>query len=162
MSDNIVPTADTLVELVRQQAARCGEKIAFCFSYHGDGRDGCSLTFRELDLRARAIGAALQQLGAAGSRVLVVCSLGLDSIAGIFGCWYAGATAVPVPERVGPRLSSVIADVRAGFAVASPKMPQSIRSAVEALAPDPFVGVALMKATPFLGWRRASTPTASR
>ncbi|MEB3070522.1 fatty acyl-AMP ligase [[Mycobacterium] vasticus] len=134
MGVDIVPTADTLVELLRQQAARLGEKTAFNFSRYGDGRDGEQVTYRELDARARAIGAALQGLGAAGQRVLVFCSPGLHGIAGIFGCWYAGAVAVPVPERLGSRLAVVIADVGPGFAVASPQMPQSIRSAVDTLA----------------------------
>ncbi|WP_235653563.1 fatty acyl-AMP ligase [Mycolicibacter icosiumassiliensis] len=129
-----VPTADTLVELARQQAARYGEKAALSFSYHGDGRDGCVLTYRELDSCARAIGAALQHVGAAGCRVLVLCGPGLDGIAGIFGCWYAGAVPVPISQRVGPRLSAVIADVEPGFAVASPELPRSVRSAVDALA----------------------------
>lgn len=133
MSVDTVPTADTLVELLRQQAARLGEKLAFSFSHYGDGRDGDQVTFRELDARARGIGAALQGLGAAGLRVLVFCGPGLHGIAGILGCWYAGAVAVPVPEQLGPRLASVIADVGAGFAVASPQMPQSIRSAVDTL-----------------------------
>jgi len=133
MDLDIAPTADTVVELLRQQAARCGEKVVFSFSHYGDGRDGDQLTYRELDTRARSIGAALQGLGAAGTRVLVVCRPGLDGIAGIFGCWYAGAIAVPVSERLGPRLVSVIADARATFAVASPDMPDSIRSAVDTL-----------------------------
>ncbi|MEB3051282.1 fatty acyl-AMP ligase [Mycolicibacter sp. MYC123] len=131
---DIAPTADTVVELLRQQAARFGEKTACSFSYYGDGRDGSALTYRELDLRARAIGARLQGLGAAGSRVLVLCGPGLEGIAGIFGCWYAGGVAVPVPQRVGPRLAAVIADVGAGFAVGSPQLPESIRSAVDTLA----------------------------
>jgi len=131
---DVAPTADTLVELLRQQAARLGEKLAFSFSYYGDGRDGEQVSFRELAVRARGIGAALQGLGAAGERVLVVCGPGLHGIAGILGCWYAGAVAVPVPEQVGPRLASVIADVRPGFVVAPPQLPQSIRSAVDILA----------------------------
>ncbi|UVO11585.1 fatty acyl-AMP ligase [Mycobacterium sp. SVM_VP21] len=135
MGGHVVPTADTLVELLRQQAARCGEKTAFSYSYHGDGRDGCAVTFRELDARARAIGAGLQRLGAgAGSRVLVVCRPGLDGIAGVFGCWYAGAVAVPVAEQLSPRLAAVIADAGVGFAVASPQMPAAVRSAVDAIA----------------------------
>ena len=130
---DIVPTADTVVELLRQQAARCGEKAAFSFSHYGDGRDGQELTYRELDRRARGIGAQLLQQGAAGGRVLVLCRPGLEAIAGIFGCLYAGAIAVPVSERVVPQLASVIADVGARFAVASPEMPDSIRSAVDTL-----------------------------
>ena len=132
MGVDVMATADTVVELLRQQAARFGEKIAFSYSYYGDGRDGAAVSFRELDIRARAIGAALQQLGAAGARVLVVCGPGLDGIAGIFGCWYAGAVAVPVAERVGPRLASVIADAGVGFAVGSPQMPVSVRSVLAA------------------------------
>ncbi|WP_154677693.1 AMP-binding protein, partial [Mycolicibacter icosiumassiliensis] len=127
-------SVDTLVELLRQQAAQCGEKTAFSYSYYGDGRSSVSLSYRELDTRARAIGAALQERGAAGSRVLVVCGAGLDGIAGIFGCWYAGAVAVPVGEQVGPRLVSVIADVRPGFVVAGPQVPASVRLAVDTVA----------------------------
>ncbi len=134
MGGEIAPTADTVVELVRQQAARFGEKIAFSYSHCGDGREGAQLTYRELDARARAIGAALQERGAAGARVLVVCGPGLDGIAGVLGCWYAGAVAVPVPQRVGPWLSAVIADVRPGFAVGSPELPRSVSAAVEVLA----------------------------
>lgn len=130
---DVVPTADTLVELLRQQAARLGEKAAFSFSYHGDGRNGSQLTYRELDTRARAIGAHLQDLGAGGERVLVLCRPGLDGIAGIFGILYAGAIAVPLPEQLGPRLASVIADAGARFAVASPDMPASIRLAMDAM-----------------------------
>ena len=132
---DVTPMADTLVELLGQQAARCGEKVAFSFSYHGDGRDGSQVTYRELDYRARAIGAGLQRSGVIeDSPVLVLCRPGLDSIAGIFGCLYAGAVAVPIAERMGPGLASVIADVRAGFAVASPGMPGSVRSAADTLA----------------------------
>ena len=145
-----VPTADTQVELLRQQAARLGEKLAFSFSHYGDGRDGDQATYRELDLRARAIGAALQERDAAGARVLVICGPGLDGMASIFGCCYAGAVAVPVSEQVGPRLASVIADVSPGFALASPQLPQNIRSGCTP-SRDRFAGVAPMKATPRIG-----------
>jgi len=130
----LVPTADTLVELLRQQAARLGEKVAFSYSYDGGGRDGSQLTYRELDTRARGIAAALQRMGAAGERAMVLWQPGLDGIAGVFGCLYAGAIAVPVSARVGPSLAAVIADAHVRFAVASPQTPQSIRSAVDIFA----------------------------
>ena len=135
MAADATLTADTLVELLAQQASRLGEKVAFSFSYHGDGRGGAQVTYRELDTRARAIGAGLQRSGVIeGSPVLVLCRPGLDSIAGLFGCWYAGAVAVPIAERVGPGVASVIANVGAGFALAAPAAPGSIRSAVDILA----------------------------
>lgn len=131
----VTPIADTVVELLAQQAAWCGEKVAFSYSYHGDGRDSTQVTYRELDDRARAIAAGLQRSGVIeGSPVLVLYRPGVDSIASLFGCWYAGAIAVPIAERVGPGLPSVLADVRAGFALASPSTPGSIRSAVDTLA----------------------------
>lgn len=133
MTLDIAPTADTVVELLRQQASRCREKVAFSYSYYGDGRDGSRVSFRELDSRARAIGAALQRRGAAGARVLVVCRPGLDAVAGVFGCWYAGAVAVPVSGRVGPRLAALIADVGARFAVGPGSLPPSVVSAVQML-----------------------------
>src|SRR5690625_2525531 len=95
-------TPPTLVALLQQQAARYGDKVAFSFSYNGDGEDESRLTYQELDLQARAIAATLQHHGAAGERVLVFCRPGLDAIAGFFGCLYAGAIAVPVHERLAP------------------------------------------------------------
>lgn len=128
-----MPTAHTLVGLLRQQAARYHDKVAFSFSYNGDDEDRSQLTYRELDTRARAIAANLQQQGAAGERVLVFCRPGLDGIAGFFGCLYAGAIAVPVHERLAPRLSSVVPDAQAGFALVAPEMPGRIKTAVDAL-----------------------------
>ena len=134
-SRDVTPTADTVVELLGQQAAWCGEKVAFHSSYYGDGRDGTQVTYRELDYRARAIAAGLQRSGVIeGSPVLVLRRSGLDGIASLFGCWYAGGIAVPIAERVGPGVASVIADAGAGFALASPATPPSVRSAVDSMA----------------------------
>jgi acyl-CoA synthetase (AMP-forming)/AMP-acid ligase II len=131
-----MPTAETLCDLLRRQAERYGGKVAFSFSYTGGDDDRSQLTYRELDLRARAIAARLQHHGATGQRVLVFCRPGLAHIAGFFGCVYAGAVAVPVHERLAPRLASVIPDARAGFALAAPETPAKVKTAV-----DDLVGV---------------------
>lgn len=109
----------TLVELVRRRAAQYGEKTAFRFSYNGDGADESRLSYQDLDLRARAIAAGLQERGAVGERVLVVCGPGLDSIAGLIGCFYAGAVAVPVHQRLAPSLRLVVPDAQTRFALAT-------------------------------------------
>jgi acyl-CoA synthetase (AMP-forming)/AMP-acid ligase II len=126
----------TLVDLLRRQADRYADKVAFSFSYHGDDENQTQLSYRELDRTARAIAVGLQQQGAAGERVLVVCSPGLDPIAGFFGCLYAGAVAVPVHQRLAPRLASVVPDVQAGFALATANTQTHIKTGV-----DNFVGV---------------------
>jgi acyl-CoA synthetase (AMP-forming)/AMP-acid ligase II len=133
MPEDTMPTAHTLVDLLQHQAERYQDKLAFSFSYNGDDEDRTQLTYRELDIRARAIAAGLQQRDAAGKRVLVFCRPGLDGIAGFFGCVYAGAIAVPVHERLAPRLSSVIPDAQASFALAAPQTPEIIKSAVDTL-----------------------------
>lgn len=131
MSSQPTPAAGTLVELLRRQCSRSGGKVAFTFSENGDGVGGTQLTYRELDVRARAIAANLQWQGATGERVLVFCRPGLDAIVAVLGCIYAGAVAVPVNEWVAPRLSSVAPNSRACFALASPEMPTVIKTAVD-------------------------------
>lgn len=117
MPEQFLPNADTLVDLLRIQADRYGDKVAFNFAPDGD-KIMASLTYRELDAKARAVGAELQRLGAAGQRTLVICRPGLDSIISIFGCFYAGAIAVPVDTPLA-RLRLVAPDARATFAVAT-------------------------------------------
>lgn len=121
----------TPLELLQHQAERHGDKVAFGFSYQGDDQDRQELTYRELDERARAIAARLQRLGAAGERVLVLCRPGLDGIAGFFGCVYAGAVAVPIHERMAPRLSSVVPDSQAGFALAPPETSVTVKTEID-------------------------------
>ena len=50
---------DTLLELLRERAERYDDKVAFAFSYEGDGDHSSELTFRDLDTKARAIAAEL-------------------------------------------------------------------------------------------------------
>ncbi|MGH3563219.1 MAG: AMP-binding protein, partial [Mycobacterium sp.] len=128
------PATPTLVDLLQQQAARYRDKVAFSFSYNGDDEDTSQLTYRELDTKARAIASSLQQQGAAGERVLVICRPGLEGVLGFFGCLYAGAVAVPVHQKLAPRLSSVVPDAQAGFALAASSTPANTRAAVALLS----------------------------
>jgi acyl-CoA synthetase (AMP-forming)/AMP-acid ligase II len=129
-------TARTLVDLLRSRAERYLDKVALSFSYHGDGEDQTQLTYRELDSAARAIASQLHQLGAAGQRVLVLCRPGLDCVAGFIGCLYAGAVAVPVHERLAPRLRWVVPDAQPDFALATPATPPEVQAAVDILAAE--------------------------
>jgi acyl-CoA synthetase (AMP-forming)/AMP-acid ligase II len=125
--------AATLLDLLRQRAEVYRDKVAFSFSYNGDDENRTQLTYQELDFKARAIASRLQQQGAAGERVLVLCRPGLDHVAGFFGCIYAGAVAVPVHERLAPRLSSVVPDAQARFALATAETHANVRAAVDDL-----------------------------
>lgn len=109
----------TLVELLEAQASRRSNRCAYMF--RGDDESETSLTFAELDLRARVIAATLQSHISPGERALLVYPAGLDFIAAFFGCLYAGVLAVPAtypkPRRPLPRLSMIARDSQATMAL---------------------------------------------
>jgi acyl-CoA synthetase (AMP-forming)/AMP-acid ligase II len=112
----------TLVELLRHRALRQPEQRAFAFQEDGE-RESSHLTYSELDQRARSIATVLQDLNAAGERVLLLYPPGLEYVAAFFGCLYAGAIAVPIypprPNRTLERLREIVADAQARFALTS-------------------------------------------
>lgn len=110
----------TLCDVVRERATVNGDSIAYTFLADG-GADARSITWSQLDHRASALGALLQQKGAGGERVLLTLPSGLNFIESLFACWYAGAVAVPVSlprhQRLKHRLDGIIADADARFAI---------------------------------------------
>jgi acyl-CoA synthetase (AMP-forming)/AMP-acid ligase II len=79
------------------------------------------VTYAELEERARALAARLQHIGAAGERVLIVLQPGLDYVVAVFGCLFAGSTAVPCAlssrmERA-RQLPAIASDSGARFAI---------------------------------------------
>lgn len=128
------PSAFTLVDLLAQQADRHDDKVAFRFCPEGDDEHD-RLTYRELDRRARAVAAGLQQHGAAGQRVLIFCRPGLDSIVAFFGCLYARAIAIPVDAQwTSARIEAIVPDARAETALATTKTQEGIRAAADRAA----------------------------
>lgn len=127
------PAPADLVLLLREQAVRLTDKPAFIFCPEGDEEQD-RITYAELDRRARAIAADLQRRGAAGERVLVLCRPGVDSVAGLFGCFYAGAVAVPVDEKWPiKRVETIVPEVDARFALATAKTSEKMKSTVSDL-----------------------------
>jgi acyl-CoA synthetase (AMP-forming)/AMP-acid ligase II len=113
----------TLVALLRRRTSENPDRVAFTFLADPETDKG-TLTYRELDQRARAIAGTLQSLGLAGERVLLLYPPGLDYVAAFFGCLYAGAVAVPAyPPRRNrslDRLQAIAADSRAAVALITP------------------------------------------
>ncbi|WNG57427.1 amino acid adenylation domain-containing protein [Archangium gephyra] len=113
----------TLVDILRTRATQTPDRTAYTFLMDGES-EAVSLTYAELDRRARAIAANLQVAGAAGERALLLFPPGLEYVAAFWGCLYAGAMAVPAyppdPMRLGrtlPRLQAIIADSRTRVAL---------------------------------------------
>ena len=109
-----------LVRLLQERAAVQPDHRAYTFL--NDSAGGTSaITFADLDRRARAIAARLQQISAPKARVLLLYPSGIDSLAGFFGCLYADRIAIPVnlprPNRPMPRLQAIVADAQATMAL---------------------------------------------
>src|SRR5262249_12589763 len=110
--------AATLVELLRRRAERQSDQTAYRFLADGE-TESARWTYAELDLRARAIAAGLEQAGAAGERALLLHPQGLDFLAAFFGCLYARVVAVPAyfpaTSRPDLRIESIAEDSGARF-----------------------------------------------
>jgi 8-amino-7-oxononanoate synthase len=98
--------------------------------------DHASLTYAQLDRRARAIAACLQDMGFAGQCVLLVYPPGLDFITAFFGCLYAGCVAVPTypphRHRMFERFQAVAADARARIALSNASGAAQFQAMMEA------------------------------
>jgi acyl-CoA synthetase (AMP-forming)/AMP-acid ligase II/acyl carrier protein len=73
-----------------------------------------SLTYRELDQRARAVAASLLERGLGGTPIVLSFPPGLQFVTAFCGCLYAGAVAVPTtlprPDRTDQRFAAILAD----------------------------------------------------
>ncbi len=115
----------TLPHVLQWRAIHQPNEPAFTFLIEGED-EAISLTYAELDREARTIAGELQRLGGDGARALLVYDSGLDYIAALYGCLYAGVVAAPVyppdPFRIDrtlPRLQAIIADAQASFLLAT-------------------------------------------
>jgi acyl-CoA synthetase (AMP-forming)/AMP-acid ligase II len=95
----------SLVELLRFRAAAQPDQCACTFLEDGE-READSVTYAELDDRARAIAARLQRQLAPGARVLLIYPPGLEFIGAFFACLYADVIAVPAFPPGGGRSAS--------------------------------------------------------
>ena len=117
--------SETIVDVLRRRAAVMPDRAAYLYLANGDEITG-SLTYAQLDQRARTIAAALQQRRLPpGERALVLFPEGLEFVSAFFGCLYAGVTAMPAPfpgtmrsRRDQDRLQAILTDAQAGLILA--------------------------------------------
>ncbi len=94
------PALDTIIDVLRRRAV---ESVSDAFSFLTNGVERERISYRDLDRSARSIAAKLQALGQYQKPVLILHEAGIDYIRALFGCFYAGAIAVPAPAPVRPR-----------------------------------------------------------
>jgi acyl-CoA synthetase (AMP-forming)/AMP-acid ligase II len=122
---------ETLVDLLRLRAQNQVGYTAYTFLQDGE-TESISLTYKELDEKARAIAAYLQSMNAAGSRALLLYPPGLEFIAAFFGCLYASVVAVPAypprPNQNMSRLQAIVSDAEATLALTTTSLLGNIES----------------------------------
>ncbi|HEU4769864.1 MAG TPA: fatty acyl-AMP ligase, partial [Pyrinomonadaceae bacterium] len=132
--DGIEPA--TLIELLQYRASHQPEQVAYTF-LDELAVPSASLTYREVDQRARAIAARLQQMKAVNERVLLLYTAGLEFHVAFLGCLYAGAIAVPAyppkMNRTFERLRALIADAEARIILTTTPILSRLRPSAEQL-----------------------------
>ncbi len=112
--------SDSLPLRLQHHARVRGERLAAAF-LGDDVAVQASWSVGELDVRARTVGAYLQQQGLTNQTVVLAYPSGLEFIAAFCGCLYAGAIAVPAPlpraHGTDERLATILADSGARVAL---------------------------------------------
>jgi amino acid adenylation domain-containing protein/non-ribosomal peptide synthase protein (TIGR01720 family) len=110
----------TIVELLRQRSFEQCDRVAYTFLTDGEVEEQ-TLTYGELDRRARSLAAWLRTVAAPGERVLLLYPSDLQYVTAFFACLYAGVAAVPAyPPRMNrslDRLQSIVSDSQATVAL---------------------------------------------
>jgi acyl-CoA synthetase (AMP-forming)/AMP-acid ligase II len=99
------------------------------------GRTTVTLTYRELDERARATAAVLRRHCAAGARAAILCPHGPEYIVAFLACLNAGVVAVPLyaPElfRDHLRLRAIVADCAPETVLTTSGAAEAVRTALD-------------------------------
>jgi acyl-CoA synthetase (AMP-forming)/AMP-acid ligase II len=133
----------TLVDLLQFRAASQPSQQGYTFLDDGES-EGASLTYEELDRRARSLAFGLRASIEERGRVLLLFPPGLEFIIAFFGCLYSGLIPVPAypPERgrlarALPLLKAIAGDVQPALILASARIAASLE---QLLAEAPELG----------------------
>jgi hypothetical protein len=83
-------------ELLSWRASVQANESAYTYLQAGE-QIGRSLTYRELEVAARSLAAALSAQLQPGDRALLLYAPGIDFVIALFACFHAGVIAVPAP-----------------------------------------------------------------
>ncbi|MHC9296096.1 fatty acyl-AMP ligase [Mycobacterium sp. LTG2003] len=113
----VLPPGTTLISLIDRNVENVGGSVAYRYlDYSHSEGEPVELTWSQLGVRLRAVGAYLQRVAGRGDRVAILAPQGLDYVVGFFGAIKAGTIAVPLfaPELQGhaERLDTALTDAR--------------------------------------------------
>jgi acyl-CoA synthetase (AMP-forming)/AMP-acid ligase II len=112
--------AATLVDILQTRAMEQPHQTIYNFLVDGES-ESVSLTYGQLEQKAKAIAARLQSVCAPQDRVLLLFPAGLDYITAFFGCLYAGVIAIPAypprPNRSLNRIHNILSNAQTDLAL---------------------------------------------
>ncbi|MEM9484960.1 MAG: fatty acyl-AMP ligase [Cyanobacteria bacterium P01_F01_bin.116] len=156
----------TILDLVREQAERCPDQVAYTFWHVKNKYD--ELTFAELYLRAQGIASHLQHLDVFGKRALLLYPSGLDFIVAFIGVLYAGVVAVPAypPRRDQSldRLRAMATNVKASIVLTTVELKKKLQPRVEDelnILPDRWLATDILSTDNVDDWQRPAITSRS-
>ncbi|KWX20907.1 fatty-acid--CoA ligase [Mycolicibacterium wolinskyi] len=113
----VLPPGTTLISLIDRNVDNVGDSVAYRYlDYSHSEGEPVELTWSQLGVRLRAVGAHLQRVAERGDRVAILAPQGLDYVVGFFAAIKAGTIAVPLfaPELQGhaERLETALGDAQ--------------------------------------------------
>jgi len=121
--------AETLVDILRGRAKEKPHQKVYKYLIDGETEE-TSLTYEQLEQKAKAIAAYLQSLCSPQDRVLLLYPSSIDYITAFFGCLYAGVIAIPAypprPNRSLNRIHNILQNADTKIALTSTDTLQSL------------------------------------
>lgn len=118
---------DNIAHLLNLRSIQNPDRTAYIFL--DNGKINSSITYQELNERAKAIAARLQSKVESGSRALLIYSSSEDFLPAFFACLYAKVIAVPTPtvdavrlKRASPRLKAIALDSQASLILTTSRL----------------------------------------
>jgi len=126
--------ADTLVDILRNRVESQPNQTLYNFLVDGESEE-ISLTYGQLEQKARAIATYLQSISSPQDRVLLLFPAGLDYITAFFGCLYAGVIAIPAypprPNRSLSRIHNILQNAETNLALTNSETLSSLERQLE-------------------------------
>lgn len=156
-------SSPTLVDTLRQRALLQPTQLAYKFlKYTNTACIERDWTYQELDQQARLIATALTNLEMFQETVLLLFPSGLEYIAALYGCFYAGAIAVPAyPPRHArsstDRISSILESARPSVILTTSSLLATVREWLHftsTAADSTVIAVDMLDATLDQAWQK--------
>ena len=131
----VLTSQSTLVDVLRERAQRQAHDLAYVYLKDGE-TPADEWTYEMLHRKAAGIASVLKAHSAVGTRALLVYDPGLEYIAALLGCFYAGVIAVPSQpprrKRTSIWLQKILADCGAELALTTTAVASSLAQQLDA------------------------------